>query len=138
MRLQPFVDRLTGLGLLTLGGALEYAGLKQVPALLPAGYVVPQAERAGGNDRASGAVDQRVTAELAVMLLIAGAARRDAAVSEQLEQLTAGVKARLLGWRHPDASGPTLYSGGGLVGLDANALVWAVRFTAPYHLRKVA
>jgi hypothetical protein len=137
MRQQPIIDALDKLGFVQRGGVLEYAALQSVPGNLPAAFVVPQVESAGPNRLGTGATDQRVLWSFAVVVILAAGARRPEAVSEQLEDLTAKVKATLAGWKHPDASGPTEFTDGQLVGAGAGAVSWAVRFRCPYHLRKV-
>ena len=138
MKQQPIIDELRALGFRQTGGVLEYAALQGVPGALPAAYVVPQGETAGPNRLGAGATDQRVEWGFAVVVILEANARRPEAVNEQLEERTDAVKRRLTGWQHPDASGPTTFTDGQLVGAGANAVSWAVRFRCPYHLRKTS
>ena len=134
MKIQPIADQLGGIGLVTIGGILEWAALKVAPGRLPAGYVVPTSERASANRNDTG-IDQRVEAEFMVALVLEAGGRSLKQVNEQLADMSAQVKAKLNGWRHPDSSAPTTYSGGELLSLEGQTLAWALRFRTAYHLR---
>lgn len=136
MRLQPVIDRIDSRAVKQTGGALEFAGMTQAPGRLPALFVVPEAESAEPS-RLSGAHDQRVTVTFSVVLVLEAVRATASAVAEQLFELTESVKRELVGWRHPDADGPTQYAGARLLGVEAGALAWALQFTTTHHLRKV-
>lgn len=137
MNQQPIVDLLKMLGFAQVGGVLEYAALQSVPGQLPAAFVVPQGESAEPNRLATGGTDQRVLWGFAVVLVLPAAARRADAISEMVEERSRAVKEAIVGWTHPDASGPCVFTDAQLAGAGSNAVSWAVRFRAPYHLRKV-
>ncbi|WP_066546691.1 phage tail terminator protein [Sphingomonas sp. CCH15-F11] len=133
--LQPIVDRLKAAGFAQVEGVIEFAGLQDPPRVVPALYVVPEAEGASAN-RMAGIVDQRVTAAFLVVVVLGGQARADGKVSAELEIQSGRARDALIAWKHPQASGPFEYAGGRLLSVDGYRLAWAVRLTAPYHLRK--
>jgi hypothetical protein len=140
VKLQPVLDRLDGLGFVTRGGALEFAGLSTVPGRLPAAFAVLESEAAEPTRMATGVIDQRVTLVFAVILVVAANARMGAGgavqVSDAFTDLSAAVLQRIVGWRHPDCSRPTEFVGGRTLSVDGTALTYAQRFKATYHLRK--
>lgn len=137
MRLRPIIEHVSDLPFKTFGGALEFAALKDVPRGLPALYVIAEDKQAGPN-RLSGAIDQRVEATFRAVLVLDAARRAGAVdVSDQLDELARAVTMKLLGWMHPDARTEVTYLGEGLMSVDGTALVWGIRFTNAYHLRKV-
>lgn len=138
MKLAPIIAQLRPLGFKTLGGAMEFAALRTAPGRLPAAYVVPESDDAAANRYASGAVDQRVTETWSIVVVLDAARRAGAeAISEELEDWRQAICAALIGWTHPEASNVTEYAGGRLLSADGTTLAWALRFRAPYHLRKV-
>lgn len=137
MRLQPIVDQLAGLPFKRIAGALELAGLGDRPGALPAAFVVPSRNQAGDN-KLAGAIDQLVSDEFIVVMLIDSARRDEGKIAEDLHELEEAVIGRLLGWTMPGAAKPTLYGGGDLVGLAGTLLTWAVRFRTAHHLRKTS
>jgi hypothetical protein len=138
MRVQPIIDQLSDLGFVTLQGALEFAGLRNVPGRMPACFVVPQSDTAAANRYASGAIDQKVTETWAVVIILDSARRAGATkISEDLQDWRDRIFGKLVGWKHPDASDVATYAGGSLLSVDGTALVWSMSFRAPYHIRKV-
>lgn len=138
MKIKPILAHLDGLGFVSSGGALEFAGLRKVPGRLPALYVVPESDSAAPNRYGAGAVDQKVTAAFSVVIILSAVVRAGAAeISDEFEDKRAAVIQRLLGWTHPDCSGPVDYQGGRLLSADGTAFTWALRFSASYHIRKV-
>lgn len=133
--LSPTVTQLKGAGFRNVDGVLEYAGLRDAPRALPALYVVPQAESASPN-RTNGIVDQRVVAAFMVVLVLSGTVRATDKASEELKLHADAIADALVGWKHPEASGPTEYAGGSLLLAEGNVVAWGLRFTAPYHIRK--
>jgi hypothetical protein len=135
VRIAPIAEQLKGCGLVHIGGALEWAGLKTAPTRLPAGYIVPMSDSASDNRNDHG-IDQKVTDEFAVILVLAAAARVQDGIDDQLHDLIVAVRdQRLVGWTHPDASGPTLYAGGRMLSADGASFAWSLQFRSGYHLR---
>ena len=130
----PTVERLKDAGFRTVDGVLEFAGLTAAPRAVPALFVVPERESAAPN-RMSGVIDQKVT-EIFSVIIVEEVRRADGKASDQLKRDVDAVVAALLGWRHPEASGPTEYAGGRLTSLDGGHIVWAASFSASRHLRK--
>ena len=131
---QPVVDRLNSVGLKPVEGVLEFVGLTQAPRANPAFFVVPERDTAQPN-RMNGVIDQKLSETFSVVIVIAPA-RREATVSEALKLNVDRVTEALLGWRHPEASGPCEYAGGRLVSVDGQHVTWALSFTASRHIRK--
>lgn len=137
MKIQPILDRLASLDFATRGGALEYAALTQLPGRLDALYVIPQALQAQPSTRGTVAVDQKVTATFAAVMVIGVGRSTPAKISERVDELEAAVIDRLVGWQHPDASGPCELVDGATLAVDGAAFTWALRFRCSYHIRKV-
>lgn len=135
MRVQPIINRLDALGFKTLGGAMEYADLKQVPGRLPAAFVVPQNKSAAPSAR-MGVVDQKVTALFAVVLVLPSTREGNRLVSTLLEDFERAVVDALVGWTHPDASLPTEFADAAVLSVDGTSFTWAIRFRTSYHIRK--
>lgn len=131
---EPTVSRLKAAGLRAVDGVLEFAGLETAPRAMPAYFVVPERETAAPN-RMSGVVDQKVT-EIFSVVVIVEAKKAAGAASDELKRCCATVIEALLGWRHPEASGPCEYVGGRLTSVDGGHIVWALSFSASHHLRK--
>ncbi|WP_336958749.1 phage tail terminator protein [Sphingobium aquiterrae] len=130
----PIVERLQAAGCKSVEGVVEFADRTIEPRALPAHFVVPTNESAAPN-RMTGVVDQKITVGFTIMLAIA-AGRSTGAISEALKTEGDRIKAAIVGWKHPGATGPTEYAGGQLVSTDARVIAWAFRFTCSYHLRK--
>lgn len=130
----PIVDRLKASGLAPVEGLLELKAMTAPPARLPAYFVVPATETAAPN-QLIGARDQKVTGGFSVIVVLAGARRKET-VNEELKEATGAVIDALAGWQHPDASAPTDYAGGRLMSGAGTTVEWEVRFSARYHLRR--
>lgn len=133
--IEPIIARLKAAGLRQVEGALEYAGLRQVPARLPAFFVVPSSERAGANELV-GAVHQKVAHNFMVVIVMSAAGRQQAHIREALKDHCDTIDAALLGWTHPDARGACHYAGGDLLAADSAVLAWAARYSCTYHKRR--
>ena len=132
--LADVVMRLTGLPFATVGGAQDYAGLAALPGRLPAAYVVPAGLRAQPN-RLNGKIDQRVSREFAVVIIVAGRRAGAAAQADELQLLEDAVIKALLGWQPEGVSGPIELVSGQVLSVEGTAFTWALRCTAPYHIR---
>ncbi|GAB4192578.1 MAG: hypothetical protein OHK0024_32780 [Thalassobaculales bacterium] len=113
-------DDMAALGLRHVDDALGLAALKAAPpsARLPAAYVVPIRETAGGNHLAT-AVRQRVQVSFGVLLVVArdgdptgGRARAS------IDAIATALRGRLLGWRPDDGWAPVTYAGAHLVAIE--------------------
>lgn len=144
MRILPIIERLSQLGGMgsslkpkTIGGALEFAALRQIPNALPALFVVPDDEDAQPSARA-GVIDQLVSASF-VIVLIHPAVRADArVVSDELEAWESAIKYLMLGWVHPDMARETQYANARTLSVDGTSITRGLRFRSSYHLRKQA
>lgn len=136
IRLLPIVEHLKAGGYANTEGLMEFLGLTSAPRSLPALFVVPRGERAGAN-RLSGATDQRVEHQIAVVLILPVKARRQAEVSDALTEHVRKIRDIMLSWQHPDASRRWEYVGGELTDIDAGVVAWSIGFSAPYHLRNL-
>ncbi len=134
--LSPITDRLTAAGMRHVSGALEFAGLTRPPAKLPAYFVVPQNERAGKNELVNG-ISQKIEIEFAVIIVIDAAGRNQDGIREDLKERIDAVCDALLGWAHPEAIGPTYYSGGQLLAAGGSVLAWQTRFRTATRKRKI-
>lgn len=132
---QPIVDRLRAAGARSVEGVIEFAGKTEPPATSPAFFVVPLRESAEPNAYAGGR-DQKVTTGFGVVIAMAGEARRRESISEALIDACKLADAALTGWTHPQAAAPTDYAGGELLSTDNGVVMWLMRFTTRYHLRR--
>lgn len=127
----------TGLGpggsgaLKSVDGAFTLDALGKRPPQthqLPAAFVVPVQERAGDSTIVGG-TRQRVAKQFGVLLAIG--ARNDPrgdSLSGQIDDLSAAVKAHLVGWQPSAEHEPTLYRGAREYGM-ANAVgFWFMQF----------
>lgn len=135
LSLTPFVDQLRKAGCRQVEGLLEFAATTVEPRQLPAFFVVPTTEsaRASSTDQAR---DQAVDAGVSVMVVLDGTRRAQAGISEELRDQTRIVKDALVGWTHPDAARACAFAGGRLASASGSTVVWEVRLTTRYHLRK--
>lgn len=140
MRILPIIEQLQqlqGVKPKAIGGALEFAALRNMPHALPALYVLPDDEEAQPSARA-GVIDQLVNTSF-VIVLILSAARADAKiVSDDLEAWEQALKHRLVGWVHPDMARETQYANARTLSVDGTSITRGLRFRSSYHLRKQA
>ncbi|MBX9881267.1 MAG: hypothetical protein K2X73_04770 [Sphingomonas sp.] len=132
---QPIVEQLRRAGAKSAEGVIEFAGQVEAPRMVPAFFVIPTRERAEPNAYA-GARDQRVSVEIGVVIVLAGAARHGQSTSEQLVDACQLAGRALTGWTHPQASAPTDYAGGELLSTKDGLVMWLMRFATRYHERK--
>lgn len=132
--LMPIVERLRQGGYPVCEGVMEFAGLQEAPRAPVSLYVVPQSDRAQANT-VSGATDQKVVHQIAVVLVLKVAQRLPGAVSDELAEHGRKICDILMPWKHPDASRRWEYAGGDLTSVDGRSIAWSFGFTAPYHLR---
>lgn len=136
LTLQPIVDHLkTAGGYESCEGVMEFIGLKDLPRLPRALFVIPQAERAAPNKNATGVTDQRVSHGITIALVLRAPERRPGAVSDELAEEARKICKLMLGWKHPSASRRWEYDGGNLGAVDGPVVTWFLGFSAPYHLR---
>lgn len=133
--LGPICDQLRAGGCRQAEGVLELAALSAEPRQLPAFYVLPTSEAAGGNANDQGR-DQPVDVGFSVMVVVDAARRNQAGVSEQLKIETDRARDALLGWTHPEAARACAFAGGRLVSVSGPAVTWEVRFITRVHLRR--
>lgn len=136
MDLQPWIERLEGLGLVrSIEGTAELATARRDYQRPPAQWVMPLAEQAQPGRGMP--IRQRVTARIAVVTCVRNF--RDAhgrAGLKELQPVRDGTIAGLLGW-HPDPEGgPVTYAGGKLVDLRDRVIWWRDEFNADFWLRE--
>lgn len=133
---QPIVERLKAADCKHVEGLIEFAGLKGAPAFSPAHFVIPARDVAPRDSEMTGVHDQRVIAQFRVVIVMKLAARVEGGPSKQLEVEERRVIDALVGWSHPDGSGPVNYAGGSLLSADGWGVAWAVDFRTAWRLRK--
>lgn len=138
MNLTPIVERLRGTGVFrAVDGVLALADIEAHLGQLPAAFVVPESEAAEPNRLAAGAHDQRCEEIFTIVLVVGAAAARTARPAEDLQRGRDATLAALVGWSHPDASGPTDYAGARLLAAGGGRVLYGVRVRMPWRLRKV-
>lgn len=120
-------------GFKSVDGVLEAPAQSDLPRALPALFVVPAADSAAPNTL-SGARDQRVTFDFSVLVTVA-ARIGQGQVSDEMKAAEDRIIEVLVGWTHPDASGPVDYVGGRLANVSAGSVTWEVRLRCAYRLR---
>ena len=118
-----------------IAGALELAAVKEQPAATPAAYVFIESEAAADNETITGAVRQRVEADLAVVI-VAGNAVGGAggALASDLESLKATVRTALVGWQPASSEDVVTFVASELVRAKGGYAACQLTFSAPYYL----
>lgn len=132
---KPIVDRLKAADFKAVSGLLEWAGLSEAPRADPALFVVPQGDAAQPN-RMAGLIDQKIDETFGVIVVVGAQARPGDTVDDGLKRQVDRVIGGLLGWRHPEASGPTEYGGGRLISADGYRVAWMLSFRCASHIRE--
>lgn len=133
---KPIVARLEKAGLRNVSGLLEWASLTEAPRASPCFFVVPEADSANPSRMGTQVLDQKVTEQFGVIVVVDARVRGDNLVDDALQEQVGKVMDALLMWRHPEAGAPTEYGGGRLLSADGGRVAWFVRFTTSRHLRK--
>ena len=135
LALTPIVEQLKAAGARQVQGVLEFSATTVEPRQLPAYFVVPVSEDAGGSAVDQGR-DQAVDVTFTVMIVVDGTRRNTAGISEELKTCEDLVATALVGWKHPAASRACSYAGGRLASASGSTVAWAVRLRTRYHERK--
>jgi hypothetical protein len=139
MTIETTIDRLRALQeLRTVDSAAEYAALEAPPAAArcPAAYVIELADNAGENGLAAGAVRQRLTERLAVVLIVASLRdARGAAAAAELRRVRHAVRGALVGWAPDEDHDALTFLSGRLIAAERGYLVWQEEFTTRSLLR---
>lgn len=118
-------------------GAAEWAGLTEDEApALPAAYVVPLAEDAGGNESRVGYL-QTVTNTFAVIVLVSNACdERGQKAFDSLEGLRLELFRAILSWQQdpPAEYSEIVYSGGQVLYMDDARLAFQFEFSFETYL----
>lgn len=111
---------------------------------VPLACVYPIQDSAGGNQVATGVVQQRVAARIGVAIFAAAQAERqgEAAVLD-MEALYRAVRNRLVGWMPPDSGdenflGPVLLASGQMAGMDGGLALWLEQYSIDTLLRRTS
>lgn len=133
---KPIVARLDQAGLRNVSGLLEWAGMSDAPRACPVFFVVPESDSAAPNRMGTRVLDQKLTENFGVIVVVEGKVRGGDTVDDALKREVDRVTDALLMWTHPEAGSPTEYAGGRLLSTDGYRVAWLVRFTTSRHLRK--
>lgn len=101
-----------------------------LPQRMPAAFVLTLAESAEPSPIMTGGFRQRVTARLAVVLVVRDLhdARGDAA-ADQAETLAETVRLALAGWQPDGAETPLTYAATQLAGIEQGSVLLQLEFT---------
>lgn len=117
-------------------GVARFAAIRAEPPAYPAAYVLPLAETASPNTRATGGHVQQVSMSVAVVILCRAAQDPSgAAAVTDLAALRLAVRDALLGWTPDGASDGYEYTGGELLRAEGGSVWWQDTYTASYYLR---
>ncbi|PHP19522.1 hypothetical protein CG471_11730 [Sphingobium sp. IP1] len=133
---KPIVARLKSVGLRNVEGILEWAGLTEAPRASPAFFVAPEADSAAPNSMGTRVLDQKLTEQFGVIVVVEGRAHGSEMIDDRLKVEVDRVMDALILWTHPEAGRPTEYGGGRLLSADGYRVAWMVRFTTSRHIRK--
>lgn len=121
-----------------VAGAADFASAgMDLKGKLPAAYILPLAERAGGNSLVM-EVSQKIEVRFGVMLAISNL--RDARgqnAQGDLAPLRTAVLAALIGWQPDPGHDPVLFGSGRVIQLQDGVLWWQDEFVTAYYLRSV-
>lgn len=118
-----------------LGGAGDFARLKNRPEQYPAAYVLPLDESAG-ESLLLNAVHQEVAVRVGVLIATEQLADAGgAAAADHLQDLKAAVHGALVGWTPEGASEPLLYAGGEIQEAPPGAVWWLAGYATATALR---
>lgn len=120
-----------------VAGAADLAGLSaEKLKAAPMGWVVPLSETASNNELNSGAISQRLTKSIGVVIVARNV--RDArgeAARKDLEYLRDGVRKALIGWAPDINHDPIIYSRGRLLSMGDGAVWWQDEYQTATYLR---
>lgn len=102
-----------------------------------AAYVMPIADRTDGRGNVSaGATIQEIRETFGVLIVSRSAAgRRGGQAAEGLDALKDELNQALVGWRHPEGRGPTIYLSGVAQGFHGTAALWLSNYQVKTQLR---
>jgi hypothetical protein len=134
----PFAERLRALveDFGQVGETADVALAQAAQGARPCAFVMLAAERAGERKGGSVAYMQRNSATVGILIgvRVYGDETGEGAAPE-LADLTAKVRAALVGWKHPDAETLTEFVDGRVFAMDADATVWWLeRYRADYWI----
>jgi hypothetical protein len=118
-----------------IAGALELAAVREQPAATPAAYVFIEAEAAADNRAMTGAVEQRVETDLAVVIVASNVAdAAGGALAGDIETLKARVRNALVGFLPASGSDIITYASAEIVRMRGGFAACQLTFSAPYDL----
>lgn len=131
------IARLKAAGFAHVEGLLEFAGLDEAPRMSPALYVVAERGTGAPNRMGSGVVDQKITETFSVVVVVQ-ATRLASGASDALKEHCDAVERALIGWVHPEASGPCEYASARLLSAEGHRVAWAISLSVSRHFRGVS
>lgn len=121
----------------SVGGTAELlAAIDQLKAS-PSAFVMPAANRAGGNTAAASVVRQRITQQFSVIFGFTNAGATGETRINDIEIIEAALIETLVGWQPPNAANVLEYVGGKVISFDADKQVifWGSDFVCPAYVR---
>lgn len=136
MKVAAIAQRLKEGGFKNVGGALEYAELNKALGTGVWAYVIPASEAASAS-RGTQLIEQRVTATFNVALVLSNLGARDKVSDAIAENQQLAINA-LLGWSPgvDDGYAPIEFAGSALISMLPSSLIWGLRFTHSYYVKK--
>lgn len=128
-------DHVTGMAF--VGGAADLASIKREQMKFPSAFVVPLAERGGGNELATGGIEQSRDARIGVVYAVRNIkSNKGAEALSDIELLRVAVDDVLFGWSPTAAHDPMLFSAGKMLSMDNGVMFWQDEYTTSYLRRK--
>ena len=119
----------------TVGDAADLSSARGGTLTFPAAFVIPLAEAAGPNALGAGAVEQRRTVRVGVVLAVRNLRARGGEALQGIEALRGAVDAALLGWPPADRYDPLLFGSGKLVSMEDGVMWWQDEYLTAYLSR---
>lgn len=138
MNLTPIIDRLRDEvpALKIVGGAAQFERALGGLTALPGAFVLPASEVASESPFMDGTVEQRVSAEFAVVIAARNLADDEgAAAVEALEPVRVAIRSALLGWKVSADLDSAEFRGGDFLAFDNGVLWWSDRYGTAFTLR---
>lgn len=117
-------------------GALDFSAIKGSAVKFPAAFIFLQGDSASANNIAVGGHRQKLTGEIAVVLVLKSANDRSGEkASDELEELRSAVRAALVGWEPGNGFEPLSLKRGRLLGFSKGVAFWQDTYEAGSEIR---
>jgi len=118
----------------TVAGAIEFSQIEKKRLASPAAYVMVPEDASGENSRMAGVL-QRLETDVAVLIVVDNfSGLTGEAAGDELEDLKAFVRTKLIGFEPASAGEPITHVSGELLKASGGTVWWEDRFSVPSYL----